>query len=125
MHAGTWGARTGLIGAIVASTCCAVPSLLVAVGLGGAVASLVSAAPAITFLSRHKGWVFAAVGIVLAVSWGAINGRLPTAWARARLCPTGASPRQVRRLWWISAAVYALSFGVAFLAGPVARLVGG
>lgn len=125
MGAGLWGARTSLIGALVATSCCALPTLLVAVGLGGALAGVVSAVPAVTFLSAHKVWVFGIVGALLLASWAAVTGRVPTAWARARLCPTGASPRNVRRLWWIAASLYLLSLGFAYLGAQVARWIGG
>lgn len=125
MDPAVWGSRTSLFGALVASTCCALPSLLVAAGLGGAVASVVSAVPAVTFLSAHKLWVFAAVGALLAVSWGAVTGRVPTAWARARLCPAGAAPHKVRALWHLAAVLFALSVAVAYLGAPVARLIWG
>lgn len=88
----TWGTRTGFIGALLATTCCALPSLLVTLGLGGAVASVVSAVPAVTWLSAHKAWVFAVVGLLLAATWVTLTGRVPTAWLRARVCPAGGPP---------------------------------
>lgn len=123
MTVASWGARTSLAGALVASTCCVLPTVLVAVGLGGAVASAVSAVPALTALSAHKAWVFGIVGGTLALSWATMTGRVPTGWARARVCPVGAAPRAVRRLWNVAAALYALSIATVYLAAPIARLV--
>lgn len=125
MEAGRWGAGTSLVGALVAASCCALPTLLVAVGLGGAVAGLVSVFPGVTFLSAHKLWVFAVVGVLLVASWAAVTGRVPTAWARARVCPTGVAPGNVRRLWRLAAALYLLALGVAYLGAPVARWMWG
>lgn len=119
----TWGTRTGFAGALLATTCCALPSLLVTVGLGGAVASVVSAVPGVTWLSAHKAWVFVAVGLALAAAWAAMAGRVPTAWLRAQVCPAGASPVSVRSLWRVSFVLYLLSLGVAYLGAPVARLI--
>lgn len=119
----TWGARSSFVGALLASTCCVLPGALTALGLGGAVASAVSAAPVLTVLSAHKLWVFGGVGLLLAASWATITGKVPAAWLRARLCPLGAAPRQVRRLWRIAAALYVLSVAVAYLGAPVARLI--
>jgi hypothetical protein len=119
----TWGVRASLLGSLLATTCCALPALLVMLGLGGAVATVVGAVPAVTFLSAHKLWVFLAVGALLLTSWAALTGRLPTAWARARLCPVGAAPRNLRRLWLLSALVYAAALAVAYLGAPVARLI--
>ena len=123
MQVATWGARSSFLGALLASTCCVLPSVLTALGLGGAVASAVSAVPALTVLSDHKLWVFGGVGLLLAASWATITGRVPAAWLWARLCPMGAAPRHVRRLWRVSAALYVLSVAVAYLGAPVARMI--
>jgi len=121
----TWGTRTGFAGALLATTCCALPSLLVTLGLGGAVASVVTTVPGVTWLSAHKGWVFAAVGLVLLAAWAMMTGRVPTAWLRARVCPAGRPPVNVRALWRVSLVLFVLSLGVAYLGGPVARLIWG
>lgn len=118
-----WTTGTAFLGAILSMTCCALPSLLVTLGLGGAVASVVSAAPGVTFLSAHKIWVFAVVGVLLGFSWAATTGWLPIAWARTLACPTGQTPHNVRLVWRVSAALYALSLVVAYLGAPVARLL--
>lgn len=118
-----WTTGATFLGTVVSTTCCALPSLLVTLGLGGAVASVVSAVPGVTFLSAHKVWVFAVVGVLLGFSWAATTGRLPVAWARTLACPTGPGPRNVRLLWSVSAALYALSLAVAYLGAPVARLI--
>jgi chromate transport protein ChrA len=119
----TWTVGAGFLGALVATTCCALPSLLVAFGLGGAVASVVSAVPAVTWLSAQKLWVFVVVGTLLALSWTGLRGRLPTAWLRARLCPVGGAPPNVWRLWRLSLALYLASVAVAYLGAPIARLI--
>ncbi len=120
----TWGTRSGFIGALLATTCCALPSLLVTLGLGGAVASVVSAVPLVTWLSANKAWVFALVGLLLAAAWAMMTGRVPTGWLRARLCPADVPRSNVRSLWRAAIVLYALSLGVAYLGAPIARLVG-
>jgi hypothetical protein len=50
-------------------TCCALPATLVALGAGGAVASLASAAPWLVWLSQYKAWTFGLTAGVLALSW--------------------------------------------------------
>ena len=45
--------------------CCALPSLLVLLGLGATVASVLSAAPWLVALSHHKTWVFGVAGALL------------------------------------------------------------
>ncbi len=95
--------------------CCTIPALLVAMGAGAALASAVSAFPALVWLSEYKGVVFGAAGAMLVVA-GAMQ------W-RARSAPCPADPvladtcLRTRR---ISRRVYAISvltFGVgAFFA---------
>src|SRR3954447_20288032 len=46
--------------------CCALPSLLVLLGLGATVASFLSAVPWLVAMSRHKSWVFAISGLLIA-----------------------------------------------------------
>ena len=123
MRVAMWGARSSFVGALLASTCCVLPSVLTALGLGGAVASAASAVPALTVVSAHKLWLFAGVGLMLIASWGAVTGRVTPGWLRARVCPTGAAPRHVRRLWRMAAALYVLSVAVAYLGAPVARMI--
>lgn len=124
MDGARWTTGATFLGAALTATCCALPSLLVALGLGGAVASVVSAVPGVTFLSAHKTWVFVPVGALLGLSWAASNGRLPSTWARTLACPIGRAPLRVRLLWCVSAALYVASLAVAYLGAPVARLIG-
>jgi hypothetical protein len=50
--------------------CCTLPALLVAVGAGAALSSLVSVVPQLVFLSEHKGWVFGIAAAMLALAGG-------------------------------------------------------
>lgn len=89
--------------------CCALPALLVSIGAGAALAGLVSAFPAIVWLSEHKALVFGAATAALALAgW--------MQW-RARAAPCPADPRLaaacLRARRW-SRAVYAVA--VAFTA---------
>jgi mercuric ion transport protein len=49
--------------------CCALPSVLVLLGMGTAVASLLSAAPWLVNLSRHKIWTFSIAGTLITASF--------------------------------------------------------
>ncbi|HEX6495617.1 MAG TPA: hypothetical protein VF018_09050, partial [Acidobacteriaceae bacterium] len=51
-----------LFGSFSTLICCALPSVLVLLGMGTAVASLLSAAPWLVSLSRHKAWTFSISG---------------------------------------------------------------
>jgi hypothetical protein len=48
--------------------CCALPALLVALGAGAALSSLVSAVPALVSLSEYKEAVFIFAGVMLSIS---------------------------------------------------------
>jgi hypothetical protein len=48
--------------------CCALPALLVALGAGAVLSSLVSAVPALVVLSEYKEAVFIFAGVMLAIS---------------------------------------------------------
>lgn len=64
--------------------CCALPALLVSIGAGAALSSLVSAVPQLVWLSEHKEPVFAAAALMLALA-GLMQ------W-RARRLPCPADP---------------------------------
>jgi hypothetical protein len=98
--------------------CCALPALLVSLGLGAALAGLVSAAPWLVALSVHKGPLFAGSALLLAGA-GLLHRRArrlpcPADPARARAC------LQLRRLSGallaVSALLWAVGFFFAFLA---------
>lgn len=98
--------------------CCALPALLVALGMGAVLAGLVSAAPWLVWLSDHKVAVFTVAGVLLAAS-------VAMQW-RARYLPCPADPLKAKacaRLRFFSVAVtafsvaiYAVGFFFAFLA---------
>ena len=56
----------GLGLALLGTTCCALPILLVTLGMGSAVASLVSALPWLATLSEYKAFTFSATALILA-----------------------------------------------------------
>lgn len=61
--------------------CCALPIILVTLGLGAAVVSLTSTFPFLIVLSQHKIWVFAFSALMLGVSGGLL-------YRPGRRCPT-------------------------------------
>jgi len=54
---------------VLGTTCCALPLTLVALGAGGAVASLASSAPWLITLSQYKGWTFSLTALILGYAW--------------------------------------------------------
>jgi mercuric ion transport protein len=60
---------TGFGMALLGTTCCALPIVLVSLGMGGVVASVISAVPALAWLSKYKAMTFSVTGLILAYSW--------------------------------------------------------
>jgi len=54
---------------LLGTTCCALPLTLVALGAGGAVASLASSVPWLITLSKYKAWTFTATALALGYAW--------------------------------------------------------
>lgn len=126
MDATKWVARTSVVSALAsalgATTCCTIPTLLGALGLGGAIASGMSAIPVVGFLSEYRALVFVTTGLLLMLSWAAMAARLPAKWLGSVTCPPGGASPTTRRLWWISVGVYVVTLGVSFGA-PIARSI--
>ena len=101
--------------------CCALPALLVTLGLGASLAGFVSAAPWLVALSKYKVWLFAGSGLMLLLAGG-------LHW-RARYLPCPIDPVQakacarLRRISGVmlgfSALVWATGFFFAFLAADI------
>jgi len=96
--------------------CCALPILLVSLGLGATVAAATSAAPWLVALSAYKAWLFAASGVALAAA--ALLRLLP-----GRECP--ADPRLAalcaradrwnRIVLVVAAVLWVVGFAAAYL----------
>lgn len=104
--------------------CCALPSVLVLLGMGTAVASLLSAAPWLVSLSRHKVWTFSIAGALIACSFlmtYVIAPRLRDGEACDADDPTtcGEVSKLSRVLLCGSALIYSGGFFVAYLLGPI------
>ena len=107
--------------------CCALPSLLVLIGLGTSVASLLSAMPWLVTLSRHKALTFSVAGVLLAAAWAHRTMVAPRAGTRevgcsaeaAGTCERAASVG--RRLLRVSTVLYAAGVFVAYALGAILR----
>lgn len=97
--------------------CCALPALLVALGAGAALATVVGAVPQIVWVSENKTLVFVGAGVMLAVA-GYLQYR-----ARFLPCPAdsalaAACSRQRRVsnvIYFVSLALYVIGVGFALL----------
>ena len=100
--------------------CCALPIILVTLGLGATVAAMTSTFPFLITLSQHKTWVFAFSGTMLGLS-----GLL--LYRPGRSCPADIELGVVcnkthvwnRRTFWISVAIWGIGFFAAYLALPL------
>ncbi|MBL4711269.1 MAG: hypothetical protein JKX75_02000 [Gammaproteobacteria bacterium] len=105
--------------------CCALPIILVTLGMGAAVASLTSAFPFLIFLSLHKTWVFALSGFMLFVSGWFIYRPIkscPTDPELARFCEN--LKRWNKSIFWVSVAIWGIGFFAAFVALPLRMALG-
>jgi mercuric ion transport protein len=113
-----------LFGSFSTLICCGLPSLLVLLGMGSAVASLLSAAPWLVSLSRHKVWTFSIAGTLIALSFVVtylIAPRLRQGEACDAEDPTscGKASSVSRILLWVSGVIWSCGFFVAYLLGPI------
>jgi mercuric ion transport protein len=96
--------------------CCAIPILLVTLGMGAAVASMASAAPWLIGLSANKPWVFAISGALIGVAMWSV-------YRPGRTCPTdpelaaacAVADKWNKRFLNVSATLWIVGFVAAFL----------
>jgi mercuric ion transport protein len=104
--------------------CCALPSVLVLLGMGTAVASLLSVAPWLVSFSRHKAWTFGIAGALIGASF-LVTYYLAPRLREGEVCAAddpatcGEVSRLSRVLLWVSAIIWSCGFFVAYLLGPV------
>ncbi len=111
----TGGLISGAGLALLGTTCCALPIALVALGMGGAVASMMSVAPWLITLSEYKLATFTVTGLVIGYSW----------W-RVRLvqeCEVGERARLRRQkfILWATTIIFVISIFAAYALYPLAR----
>ena len=87
-RSGFWASLASLFASSSTLICCALPALLVGLGAGAALSSLVSVFPQIVWLSDNKELLFIAA-TVLTVASGVLQWR-----NRSAPCPTGPALRQ-------------------------------
>jgi hypothetical protein len=98
--------------------CCAIPSLLVALGAGAALSSVISAVPQLVWFSVHKIAIFTVAGVMLAASgymqWYASKLPCPVDINLARVCNEARS--MSRKIYYFSIAIYLIGIFFAFIA---------
>lgn len=108
--------------------CCALPSLLVFVGLGATVASLIAAAPWLITLSLHKGWLFTVSGLLIVLNFAYVYRLSARLRPQRDVCAVdggacGPALRLSLTILWVSAVTYAIGFVAAFMLLPLIRLL--
>ena len=100
--------------------CCALPILLVSLGLGATVAAITSSFPVLIILSENKIWIFLMSGSLLVVSallMRRAKGMCPSDSAAASRCQHVKLWNQ--RLWFIAATIWIIGFVASYIALPV------
>lgn len=104
--------------------CCALPIILVTLGMGATVAALTSSLPFLIVLSQYKVWVFIFSGLMLAISAWFIyrpNQSCPADPQQAEICST--TKKWNKRIYWFSIIIWSIGFFAAFLALPIRQFL--
>ena len=98
--------------------CCALPALLVSLGAGAVMASVVSSVPQIVWFSEHKLVVFTFAGVMLSISgflqWKARSVPCPSDKELAELC--NKTRVNSLRVYFFSVCVFLIGGFMAFVA---------
>jgi len=113
----TWLALFASTGTLI---CCALPIILVTLGLGATVAALTSAFPFLITLSQHKIWVFAFSGVLLGIAGWLL-------YRPGRACPSDPELGELcnktqlwnQRIYWASVIIWGIGFFAAYIALPL------
>ena len=103
---------------LLGTTCCALPIALVALGAGGAVASLASSMPWLVALSEYKAATFSVTAVVLAYAWWRMRIATQCDISDARRA------RLQRAILWTSSGMFVLSVFAAYAALPLVLWLG-
>ena len=107
-----------LFGSMGTLICCALPSLLVSLGMGAVMAGLASNVPGLIWISEHKTGMFIFAGLMLAFNgwllWRHRNAPCPIDPALREACLSGR--KFSARLYFVSLAVFLVGFFFAYIA---------
>ncbi|KYG64695.1 hypothetical protein AZI86_10820 [Bdellovibrio bacteriovorus] len=98
--------------------CCALPALLVSLGMGAVLAGLAGNVPGLIWVSENKGFVFIFAGVMLALNgvllWRNRNAPCPLDPELRNACISGR--RFSARVYGLSVVIFLVGFFFAFLA---------
>ena len=111
-RSGFWSSVASLFATSGTLVCCAIPAVLVALGAGAALSSLVAVFPQVVWLGEHKEGLFTFAGVMMAAS-GVLQWRNRTA-----PCPTDPALRDAcLRTRKVSRVVYGVSVAFYLVGG--------
>ncbi|VAW63071.1 hypothetical protein MNBD_GAMMA08-416 [hydrothermal vent metagenome] len=116
-HSFNWFTLFATSGTLI---CCALPIILVTLGMGATVAAITSTLPFLIVLSQHKVWVFIFSGLMLAISAWFIyrpDQSCPTDPQQAHACAIAKTWN--KRIYIFSIIIWSIGFFAAFLALPI------
>lgn len=106
--------------------CCALPTLLVTLGLGAVAASSISAFPFLITLSKNKHWLFLIAFLFLVINFYLIyekNRRLKTCKVPQQksesVCEIASRWNKI--ILWVSVSIFIISFIFAYLTIPILK----
>jgi len=105
--------------------CCVIPIVLVSLGMGAAVAALYTNFPFLTFMGLHKEWTFVITALILALAAWMLyrpNRACPADPVLAKAC--NSAHKWNIRLFWVSVAIWCISFFAAYLFLSVTKWLG-
>jgi len=108
----------GLLGSLSTLLCCALPALLISLGLGSVLASLITTVPWLINLSKYKLLTFSISGVLLIIAsivrFMTRNASCPTDKSQAEFCTT---LRRINKwLYWFCVIIWIIGFFFAFIA---------
>ncbi len=105
--------------------CCALPSLLVLLGLGATVGTVLAEVPWLVALSHHKHWVFILAGLLITGNFVYVYGIAPKLQIASGACDPNipsacqTASRFARIVLWCSALLYLVGCFTAYVLGPL------
>lgn len=114
-----------LFGSMSTLICCALPSLLVSLGLGAVMAGLASNVPGLVWISEHKLGVFIFAGAMLFANgillWINRNAPCPIDPKLRDACINGRRTSKI--IYFVSLAVYLTGFSFAYVLPNIERII--
>ena len=104
--------------------CCALPALLVTLGLSAVVISTVAAFPWLIPLTKHKGWLFLGAGGLIGINFFLVYRPQKQVACDVQAGEQGCevAGRWSKSVLWLSVGTYAVGLFMAYLALPLLKL---